>query len=201
MTVYGRFAQAFNYPNEQMVSDLISGSYCDDLAQAFADCDAHPLAGALETLQKHSVEAPDPAALLLDLEKDYTRMCFASKPRLVYLFESVYREGKLLQDSTFRIARLYDEAGLKVSNGFDLPPDHISLELEFMAYLHHCEAAAIETGHRDHEEQARALERRTLEEHLHGFGLSFAQRMEAHARMDFYRISARLLAGFLGTAA
>ena len=59
---------------------------------------------------------------LLDLEKDYTWMCFASKPRQVYLFESVYREGKLLQESTFEIARLYFEAGLQLTETFTLPP-------------------------------------------------------------------------------
>ncbi len=74
-------------------------------------------------------------ALLLELQKDYTWMCFASKPRLVPLFESVYREGKLYQESTFEIARLYHHAGLEVAEKFKLPPDHIALELEFMAYL------------------------------------------------------------------
>ena len=63
------------------------------------------LNGQMADLRKKYTELPDSAEdIRLALEKEYTWMCFASKPRLLYLFESVYREGKLLQESTFDIA-------------------------------------------------------------------------------------------------
>ena len=118
------------------------------------------MANDLKTLEEeYAGREADRAALLVEIEKDYTRMCFASKPRLVYLFESVYREGKLYEESTFQIARLYYDAGLKVEEAFRLPPPTtIAVELEFMAFLAFKETEGIRTG-----DERSGLRRRTQE--------------------------------------
>jgi len=189
--IFRHLADSLNYPDEALVQTLAEGTYTTNLADALKRAGFGAAADVLADA------APEMKASRLDLEKDYTWMCFASKPRQVYLFESVYREGKLLQESTFQIARLYYEAGLQLTEAFKLPPDHIAVELEFMAFLFFNEADAVREGHTDKESLAVRLQSEALQKHLIPFGLSVAERMEKHARTAFYRTLARLLRNVL----
>ena len=120
-------------------------------------------------------------------------MFFSSKPRLVYLFESVYKEGKLLQDSTFEIARLYYDAGLNLVDDFKLPPDHIAVEFEFMAYLYFNEIEAINKNHHENAKYAQKLQKEVMEKHLGAFGGTLARKVAEHARTVFYQCIARII--------
>jgi putative dimethyl sulfoxide reductase chaperone len=189
--IFRHLADGFNYPDEVLVQALAEGAYTTNLADALKRVGLDAAAGIL------AEAAAEMRVSHLDLEKDYTWMCFASKPRQVYLFESVYREGKLLQESTFQIARLYYEAGLQLSEAFKLPPDHIAVELEFMAFLFFNEAEAVREGHPEKANLAVRLQGEALQKHLMPFGLSVAERMEKHARTVFYRTLARTLRAVL----
>lgn len=190
--LFSLLAQALNYPDMKLVERIRGGEFGAELIEALQPFSLNGLGKKVAAL-KDILAGSSSEETLLDLERDYTWMCFASKPRLVYLFESVYKEGKLLQESTFEIARLYYEAGLNVEKGFQLPPDHIAVELEFMAYLGFNEAEALREGDQEKIEFARRLEREALDRHLRSFGLSFSERMEKHAKTDFYRIMAKVL--------
>ena len=190
--IFHYLADGFNYPDADFLQDVTDGRFVPSLSDAL---ERAGLPDAAATLAAEP--APASPESLLDMEKDYTWMCFASKPRQVYLFESVYREGKLLQESTFEIARLYYDAGLKLSEAFKLPPDHIAVELEFMAFLLFKEAEALREGNIDKENLARRLQSETLTNHLIPFGLSVAGRMEKNARTAYYRLLARLLRSVL----
>ncbi len=174
--VYFWMSKALDYPDEAFVEDLLNNPFMENLPEdrykAFRDYLA-----AFDSTDE----------LLLDLQKEYTRMCYVSKPRLVPLFESVYKEGKLFQESTFQIARLYDEAGLRPGSEFKLPPDHIALELEFMSYLIYQEMEAIKNGNSDKEQMALRLQEETLSKHLNHLGLSVADRLSQHAKSPFYQ--------------
>jgi len=194
--LFSLLAQALNYPDRDLEDKISNGAFGQDLAESLRPFSRNGLLKKVEALKEPGSEEAVPEnreQRLLQLERDYTWMCFASKPRLVYLFESVYREGRLLQESTFEIARLYYEAGLKVNEGFQLPPDHIAVELEFMAYLSYQEAEALRRGDGEKGHYARQIQEAVLEKHLRLFGLSFSERMETHAKTDFYRIMARVL--------
>lgn len=190
--IFRRLAASFNYPDDELNQDLRDGVFLSTLMDALKIVG---LDSACNMLGSDShIEGWEE---LLALEKDYTRMCFTSKPRQVYLFESVYREGKLLQESTFQIARLYYEAGLQLTENFTLPPDHIAVELEFMAFLFFKEAEAIQEGMNDKESLALRLQGEVLKNHLISFGLSVAERMEKHATTRFYRTMACILRSVL----
>lgn len=176
MMVFSWMSKALDYPDEKFIEELLRDGFAEQLPTEKAAAFKAYIA-AFDSIED----------LLLDLQKEYTRMCFVSKPRLVPLFESVYKEGKLYQDSTFQIARLYDEAGVKLGSEFKLPPDHIALELEFMSYLIYQEIEAIKSGNMINEEMALRLQNETLSEHLNQFGLSVAERLVQHARTSFYQ--------------
>ncbi|SEM24077.1 chaperone TorD involved in molybdoenzyme TorA maturation [Syntrophus gentianae] len=194
--IFRRLATIFNYPDDELNQDLRSGIFISTLTDALKTAGLDSACAKL-----------DPGSILEDweellaLEKDYTRMCFASKPRQVYLFESVYREGKLLQESTFQIAGLYYEAGLQLTETFTLPPDHIAVELEFMAFLYFKEAEAIQEGSSAKESLALRLQGEVLQNHLIPFGLSVAERMEKYATTRFYRTMACILRSVLESLA
>lgn len=190
-------AQAANYPDAGLVNDLISGDFATTITGACEGLNITESAVALRTLRTaYEGRVSDHDTILLDLEREYTRLCFASKPRLVYLFESVYKEGKLLQDSTFQTARIYFEAGLKVDDAFTLPPDHIAVELEAMAYIMVNELEALKTGNRDNHSLARKLAEDLMHNHLKPFALSFADRLGTHGTVPFYRSVASIMTTF-----
>jgi len=192
--LYSLLAQALNYPDGELVKGLCRGDY---LRETFDTLDALGITGlsdCLETLRKEYPPDADEKSLLLELERDYTWMCFASKPhRLVYLFESVYNEGKLFDESTFSIARLYYEAGLKVEEDFRLPPDHIAVELEFMSFLCFKEVEGIKAGDSRITDYAVELQRRTLDEHLRRFALTVAANLGKHSKTRFYQSVAKVM--------
>ncbi len=197
-TLCSLLAQALNYPDKDLVQNLCRGDLIRELLAALTELGITGQGPHLEPLQKVCAAASvDQAALLLDIEKDYTWMCFASKPhRLVYLFESVYNEGKLYDESTFAIARLYYEAGLKVDEDFRLPPDHIAVELEFMAFLSFKEMEGLKTGDARIADYAAQLQKKTLDEHLRNFALSVAERLGRHAGTSFYRGIAQVMTAY-----
>jgi len=197
-TLCSLLAQALNYPDKDLVQNLCRGDLVRELLAALTALGITGQGPHLEPLRQECAAASvDQAALLLDIEKDYTWMCFASKPhRLVYLFESVYNEGKLYDESTFAIARLYYEAGLKVDEDFRLPPDHIAVELEFMAFLSFKEMEGLKTGDARIADYAALLQKKTLDEHLRNFALSVAERLGRHAGTSFYRGIAQVMTAY-----
>ena len=197
-TLCSLLAQALNYPDKDLVDALCRGAYLPAVLAALKDLDITGPEKDLKALQKaYTAPKIDRAALLLEIEKDYTWMCFASKPRrLVYLFESVYNEGNLYDESTFAIARLYYDAGLKVEEDFRLPPDHIAVEFEFMAFLSFKEMEGVKTGDARIADYAALLQKKTLDEHLGKFALSVAERLGRHAGTSFYRVIAQVMTAY-----
>ncbi len=203
---YSFLSKALDYPTSDSLKKLVNPELIEALA-SYQDTlkDEEPSASQLRTalsdFRSQMLEAAhlysSQESYLLELQKEYTRLCHASKPRLLPLFESVYREGKLLQQSTVEVARLYHRAGLKLSESFSLPPDHISLELEFMAYLCSQEIEAIEKNDALALNKAKELQLKMLTEHLRFFVLAFARRLQEHASLNFYRAAGDFLEHFI----
>jgi TorA maturation chaperone TorD len=205
MLAYDFMAETFDYPNQEFVKTLSSkepssgqldfvwklGQVMEGLVGSGLDETIHSLENYLNPFIHKQEE------LLLELQKDYTWACHASRPRLVPLFESVYKEGKLLQDSTFQINRLYYEAGLDVEKNFTLPPDHIAVQLEFMSFLCYELIQGLQANEQEIIEKARDLKKQVLEEHLGQFGKTFAQKFQKHGKTPFYKNMATCLEALL----
>ena len=197
-TLYSLLAQGLNYPDKDLINDLMEGDFTAALKETLT-AQGRPGDITKDLSDYYSRPGIDPRDLLLELERDYTWMFFASKPRIAYLFESVYSEGKLYQEATFEIARLYHEAGLKLDEAFKLPPDHIAVEFEFMTYLSFQEIEALRGDDREKADYARDLRARVIEKHLRPFALKLADRMEPKAKTLFYRTMATVLKSVFGS--
>ncbi len=193
--LHSLLAQAMNYPDAKLVDSLRKGKFAGALSSSLVVLGNTSLKGDIKKCRKEYLrkDSMDKKEMLLGLERDYTRMFFSSRPRLAYLFESVYREGKLLQESTFEIARLYRDAGLVLNEDFRLPPDHIAVELEFLSFLFFKEIEGLKNGNKETAEYARELQEIVISEHLRSLALNVAERVVQHARTAFYRTVARVL--------
>jgi TorA maturation chaperone TorD/Pyruvate/2-oxoacid:ferredoxin oxidoreductase delta subunit len=78
------------------------------------------------------------------LEQEFTRLFLGPGRPVAHPYESVYREGRTMGDTTLDVRRRLAKAGL-APNGQTLP-DHISIELAFMAHLAAREAQAWDDG-------------------------------------------------------
>jgi len=193
--LHSLLAQAMNYPTAELVDSLRKGRFAGALNESLAMLARAALKGDIEKCSKEYQrrDPSDEKEMLLELERDYTRMFFSSKPRLAYLFESVYREGRLLQESTFEIAGLYRDAGLVLNDDFRLPPDHIAVELEFLSFLYFKEIEGLQNGNKEAVEYARELQGIVTHKHLKPFAINVAERVAQHARTPFYRTVAHVL--------
>lgn len=184
-----------NYPHATLVDSLRKGQFASALSESLAMLGITSVKSDIEKCRKEYLrkDSAGKEEMLLELERDYTRMFFSSKPRLAYLFESVYREGKLLQESTVEIAGLYRDAGLVLNEDFRLPPDHIAVELEFLSFLFFKQMEGMKEGKKEVMEYARELQDAVIERHLRPFALNIAERVAKHAGTPFYRTVAQVL--------
>lgn len=189
LILYNALVQAFNYPDADLAHSLSSGEFSHLLHRIIND-------GEIDLSGIDVYRGSDEKELLLELERDYTWMFFASKPRVAYLFGSVYAEGKLYQDSTFKIARLYHEAGLNVRESFGLPPDHIAVELEFMAYIAFNLIESLKKGDMENVNYAQELERHVFDHYLSGFAIKVGEAINEKAKTPFYRCIGNITTSF-----
>lgn len=174
-------------------------------SQVVAQFRAPPLAGALSDLGYDAAEhlTGNLEAVTQCLRREYTRVFIGPPPR-VSLYGSVHHdeEGQLWGESTVRMKRLVEGAGLSFQGNWGSIPDHIAVELELMQRLAAREAelwaqraVAAERGTDDVGEQLALClraEGEVLRRHLSRWGARFCDRVVQEPTASFYREMARL---------
>lgn len=206
--MYNLLARTLDYPKKDLLNKFRTSEMIREktLLEDFSDVvDCYVISSIKKRfadINDYLNSFEDEKEMLLELQKDYTWMFIASKPRLVPPFESVYKENRLMQESTFNIARLYYKAGLKPEKNFGLLPDHIALELEFMGYLclkeleGHQMKDNIDKGKKI-QEKSRELQIQVLENHLGKFYKQLTERLKNNSRTGFYENVAELCETFV----
>lgn len=114
-------------------ADLTVGGWCDALAGDLADLERElglDLAAAIETLRREgSAPATDEPWLV-----QYSRL-FLVPPVPVTLNTGIYLEGGLAGVSAQMMAQCYATAGFAQREAFRDLPDHVAMQLEFVAAL------------------------------------------------------------------
>lgn len=140
----------------------------------------------------------DAATLLDRLAIDYTRLFHGPEGRIAP-YESIQTgDGSdLMGPSAHAVRRFMGGAGYAVPPESGELPDHVSVELAFMAELIRREAEAAEEGDTATAARACVLRRRFLAEHIGHWAVPFARKVKARAGTTFYAAMADLLAGFV----
>lgn len=114
-------------------------------------------------------------------------------------FESVWREDRLMGDSTLAVIETYQAAGFADIDPTAGPQDHLGVELKFLSLMafreHEAWRAADAAVARSRLEQQRAF----LDQHALPWVPRWAARVEQDAREPLYRHLARLIPAWLAT--
>ena len=186
------------------------GQLYDLLATVFRrplDARRLELLRAPEMLTAMSAAAIDPGqdfingdgeALLDRLAIDYTQLFHGPVERISpYECIQIGDGEDLMGAAAEEVRRFMAEVGFSVPPETGELPDHISVELAFMAELARREAEALESNDRKTAEFIASLQRRFLAAHLGRWAERFARKVWDRAATPFYAAMAELLSGYI----
>jgi len=142
---------------------------------------------------------PDQETVLLELEKEYTRLFVNAYPKAAALpYSSVYLDKECLVwgRSTAEVARLYESVGLSINEDFHDLPDHIAAELEFASHLITEQLKGDQDGP-PATQHLSSIEKRFLSEHLCRWAPLFFNRVAEQSVVSFYQAMAELAHRFV----
>lgn len=132
------------------------------------------------------------------LKADFLNLFIGPRTLMAPPYGSVYmEEGQIMTGSTYDAMRIYQEAGLKKTEDFKEPPDHIRIELEFMYALiqqtiEACEKSDFKEAHNKIE-----LQLEFLSKHLGGWIKPFTNNIISNAKTEFYKNLAKVTNAFI----
>lgn len=127
------------------------------------------------------------------LAVEYARL-FLLPGTLLHPYESVQRgEGQLWGDLTVKVQQAYHDAGFTLASEVHQIPDHLALELEFMAHLASQEAWRWTAGAREDVEALKKRQKAFMRDHLGTWAVTFAHTLRAETNQQYFRFLADLL--------
>jgi TorA maturation chaperone TorD len=136
------------------------------------------------------------------LSTDFT-MCFDGVETIDDLvavpYASVFLGEKALlnQEPRHKVYKFYQSEHINLKHGVNLPEDHLSFELEFLAILSDHAAWALEQGDRDEVGRNLELSREFINEHILSWFDLFAERAVKILKTRFYRGALKATKGYV----
>lgn len=142
---------------------------------------------------------PDPRT---DLAVDYARVFLAAgiyEGEAANPYESIYtsKEGLIMQDARDEVRLIYLRQGVNVNGELNLPEDHLSFELEFLAIMSDKAREALEGDDTETLIENLALQRSFVESHLLDWLPDLFSRIITCARQPFYPAIMQITLGFI----
>jgi putative dimethyl sulfoxide reductase chaperone len=193
--VYGFFSQAFlRGPSQQFLTTLISDDGTANLREIFPD------AAYQEELAQVRRDAREGRLTLEAAALDFEARFRVPGDRYLTPYESVYRSqsgGRLCGPETGAVERLYLKEGLEPNGEFSELPDHVGVELEFMAFLCRKTLEAMRAGDPDTAQDYRHQQCCFFIEHLGTWARLLAERLASQAQTSLYRFLGNFLNLFM----
>ena len=164
---YRVFSHLFLKPlTEKEIEDVAAADYIA-VAKALEDADllAEGLNDMGRALKRRNTGTQQ------ELATDYT-MCFDGvetyKDEVAVPYASVFigEEKELNQEPRHKVYRLFKTENLGLKTGIDLPEDHLSFELEFLAILSDRAAKALEADNKEEAIRCLELSREFITDHI-----------------------------------
>ena len=153
-------------------------------------------------LKADAVSSLKPDKTSLDeLSLEFSRL-FVGPGNHVSPYESVHLGGDggaLWGPETSAVKRFIEKSGFVFEGKHSSLPDHISVELEFMAHLTDLEATAWRRGDAEKALNCRRFQKEFLHRHLGRWAGSFSAKVADLADLPFYAEFAVLMRDFLDT--
>lgn len=179
-------AEFYKYPNEDFYNEVASGNLDKELTSLFSKLDVQI------DLKFQAICPP-----LKELQSQFMDLFSGIKQPCAAPVESLYKQwttdptaqvsiakskGYLMGDAALHMKYLYEQFQIEVPEGYQNMPDHLTLQLEFLAYLHEC--SNFETG------------KQFTDEHLDWLG-TFLEELEKLEDNAFYLNATLVLQTFL----
>jgi len=195
--IYRALAQCFSYPNMELLDSFTNHKMDVDLESwcCFGLDASDGIARIIAWLTQFS----EREVALEELGRDYTRLFINASPKMLAPpYGSVYldKHYRIWGQSTSDVVKLYQMAGLGISESFCDLPDHIVAELEFASYL----IAEQQRYHEDSPTSTQnlaAIEKEFLTKHLFKWAPAFFGLVIDNSRTVFYRETALLAKEFI----
>lgn len=200
--VYRFFATLFlNQPTQELLDGILSDQGASALEALFPD---EPSVGRFREMIRDYLNGNNKAEEFL---LDYEAMFRVPGDAYVHPYESVYRHesypgGGAKKAMVYgvwaqEVAKLYQAEGLAPREGFTELPDHLGVELEFMAFLCQRVAEAVASGDHKEAEVFGSKQREFLQNHLLSWSEKCLMKIKEKASTPLYRHLANLLKSFL----
>jgi len=121
-------------PDTQLCEEMVK----DDLFKPLGALAAPSLAGTLDQIRSFLSPYTDPASLCRDLEPAYIRLFISSREGVTApLYQSCYEyeNAPLMGPPALEMEKRFQSKGLSLAKHLHEPPDHISVELEYLYFL------------------------------------------------------------------
>jgi TorA maturation chaperone TorD len=112
-------------------------------------------------------------------------------------YEAVYREGRVMGESTQEVLRKYSKAGVHISDERSELPDQAGVELGFMQFLCEEEFKARKSNRVNDVTEYLTKEKEFINEHIAKWIPAFCDKVIIQAKVDFYLAIAKITKGFL----
>lgn len=134
-----------------------------------------------------------------ELEVEYNRLFVGPGAPRVYPYESLYQDpmGLVMGPSAGEVLEAYRRSDLAINTAFRDLPDHIAVELEFMARLCFEEARAGSAGEAGRAFRLKQQQRSFLEEHLATWLPALCEKVIRETTSIMYRGVAEIAAIFV----
>jgi TorA maturation chaperone TorD len=196
--LYGFFSQAFiRGPSQQFLAALISDDGTMNLREIFPD------AAYQQELAQVRLDTREGRLTLEGAVLDFEALFRVPGPHYLSPYESVYRSqgaggrGCLCGPEAVAVERLYLKEGLGPNAGFTELPDHVGVELEFMAYLCRKTLDAMRADDRARLAEYQREQQHFFREHLGVWVNLLAERLASQAHTSLYRFLGNFLLLFL----
>lgn len=111
--------------------------------------------------------------------------------------ETLWRKGQEDTDSLQDVVLSYRHGGFELKKDEPGRPDHISVELDYMAQVASKEISTLEAGDSAGGDNARKSQEAFLREHMSRWVPEFVRKAIEYAETDFYRGHLHMLSGFV----
>jgi TorA maturation chaperone TorD len=185
-------------PGPELLGQLRDESFQAALGDWFS-------AGVVEKFRR-AAEAMDAKDFAQAARLEFTNLFLVPGGQHIAPYESVFRDsreiegreisGLLLGPSAAAVQQWYRLAALEISADFKELPDHIGLELHYLAYLCAKEQEFADGGDHGKQTRAREMQRDFLKAHVLSWLPDFAAQIQTKAKLPLYPAIASLAVEF-----
>ncbi len=189
--LYNWFSASLYQPEE----DLLKPAYVDVLEELASNFNLE-VDEEIKQLRRIKEESK---YSLQDLKVDYSKLFIGPAKLLAPPYESIYKDKgyQVMGDSTIKVKKFYEKAGMKLDAEYKEPQDHIAFEMNFMSFLCEGEDKLRKDGEVERGDELLQIQKNFFLNHPYTWVKELTNNIKQHAETEFYQLVAKVLEKFV----